>query len=149
MRRVEKTIRYKKKFSLLDTLQYTLAIIITICFGIGLIPTYYFQISIVLIGCIIVQLILSLLRLRLLNVILEIIILILAILGIIPVLGYLFRFIGLFGALLEMASFKNYKMYKQIEIRTFDNFSAKKRKSNSKQIRKSNNKVVEADYKEK
>lgn len=144
--KVEKTIKYKKRISTFDWIQYFLSAIITISFVIGLIPTYYLQVGPIILGSLVLQLLLSIARLRLLNVILELFIIILAIISFIPILGYIFRIIGIFAGLLEMASFKHYTVYKQIEIRTFNNRSKNKKQ---KKIRTENKNIKEADFKEK
>ncbi len=148
--RVERKVTYKKRLGVLDSAQYLIAIIIAICFGIGLIPFYYDEVFVVLISLIIVQIIISFVRLRLLNVIIEVFLLIISIIAIIPFIGYLFRIIGLLASLLEMLSFKNYIMYKNIEIRTFKtDFSKKESKSNNKKIQKKSIKAQDAEFSEK
>ena len=144
--KVEKTIRYHKKISTLDWIQYFISGIITICFVIGLLPGYYPKVATILIAFIVVQALISILRLRLLNFILELFILLISIISLVPFLGWFFRVLGVITGILEMASYKNYKLYKQVEIKTFRS----KKPKNTPLKRKIHDKPVkDADYKEK
>ncbi|MCA9495904.1 MAG: hypothetical protein KC589_03095 [Nanoarchaeota archaeon] len=144
--KIEKTIKYQKRISIFDWIQYFISGIITICFVIGLIPGYYNKIATLLIAFIVVQILISILRLRLLNMILELFILLISIISLVPFLGWFFRFLGIITGILEMASFKNYKLYKQVEIKTF-----KRKNPNKAPIKKRihDKPIKDADYKEK
>ena len=141
--RVEKTTKFKKRISFMDHIQYFIGLFISILFLVGFIPFSFDNLFKLIIGLIIIQVIISLLRLRIFNILLELILLGLAIFSLIPVLGYFFRFLGFIVGILEMTSFKNYKLYKKVEITRFYPKKFKK-----KQI-KNKVKFKDAEFKEK
>ena len=108
-----------KTISLLNNVQYFLSSVVAVSFGIGLIPTLYDDVFKVIMFVLTVQIVISLFRLRLLNVFFEIFLIGTGVLAYVPLLGYFFRVIGIFVSILELASFKNSMLYKQMEIRTF------------------------------
>ena len=130
----------EKKIQFLDNVQYVIALAIAILFLLGLIPLTFDDIYPLLILLVIIQLAISLIRLRFLNVILEVFIIGVALLSLIPLLGFPFRIIGFLLGLLEVVSFKNNSLYVQAENRTF---KKKKKKVKAKP------KFQEADFKEK
>lgn len=122
----KKTVTFEKKFDFLSSIQYFISIFIAILFGFGLIPFQYNNIFEGILILIVIQIFLSLIRLRLLNVFLELILLLLAVISFVPFLGYVFRFIGMLFTILDMSTFKSAKIYKKVKIMTFDNFKSKK-----------------------
>ncbi len=147
--KVKRTVTYRRKIGFLDTVQYIIGIAIAVLFGVGLIPGYFGYVFPILVFVIIVQAVISLVRLRILNLFIELFMLVFAIIGIIPYFGYLFRFIGVLAAIIDLTSFKNYQLYKHIEIRTFKGHPNKgsTHPKNEKKIRDKN--VVDAEFKEK
>lgn len=145
--RIERKIKYSKKLSIWDSVQYILGLIVVLCFAIGLIPFTYNQVISVAVGLLVIQIIISLVRLRLLNVLLEVILLILSIVSIVPILGYVTRILGILAGLVDMTTFKNYKMYKNIEVRTFS--SGSKRSSNNKKKIRRKPEAKDAEFVEK
>lgn len=142
--RVESTTRYYRKIDFLDTFQYIISIVIAVTFAAGLIPGLYGEVFIFTIAAIVIQILFSLIRLRLLNVILELFLLLFAVIGFIPVLGWIFRLVGFFGAILDMATFKSSHIYKKVQVKTF-----KPRPSKKKPAKKTVKKFKEAEFKEK
>lgn len=138
-----KTTTYYKKISIIDRIQYMISAIIAITFALGLVPGIYAEVFIFTIGAIVIQIVISLTRLRILNVLLELFLLLFSIIAIVPFLGWLFRLIGMLGSILDMATFKNYSIYKKVEVNTF---KSKKRPSKKKKI---NNKFKDAQFEEK
>ncbi len=116
----KKTIKYYKK-SLTDIIQYILSVIVTLLFCVGLIPSLYIELNLAkpIIILLIIQFIISLIRLRFANIILEILLIIFAFISVIPFFGYITRILGFIFSLLEVASFKNRTLYKRIHIKTF------------------------------
>lgn len=148
----------KKKYhfnenQFLDNIEYINSIIIAILFAIGLIPFTYSKVSSILITLILIQIIISAIRFRLLNVIIELALLILSIISFIPILGFITRFIGIIFAIIESASFKNKIIYEKIEINTINKFKTKQNKKNNKQNNKEKSKnkekIYDAEFKEK
>jgi len=141
-----------KNVQLLNNVQYFLSSVIAVCFGIGLIPTLYDNVVNVIMVALGFQIIISLFRGRLLNVFFEIFLIGLGALAYIPLLGYFFRFLGIIFSILEIASFKNTFLYKQMEIRTF-RMNQKSRgsssKSKSKVSGKATPKFKDAEFTEK
>ena len=134
---METKTKYSQEFSILDRIQYFISITIPILFCFGLIPTYYDNVFNTLIILLSVQLIISLLRFRLLNLFIELILIGLSVISLIPLLGYIFRFLGIIFAILDMSSFKSAVIYTKFENMTFktrnQNKKAKKPlKKNSK-----------------
>jgi len=154
---VKKETYYEKNFLFLDWLQYLFAIIITILFLFSLIPFFYGYISKILVIILFIQLILSILRLKLLNIFLELILLsfaLISFINIIPIvfifIGYILRFFGLLFGIIEMLSFKNSKVFKIIEIVTTNKFRRKTvRKSKKSPEKVKTEKFQEAKFKEK
>ncbi len=133
----------KKKISFLNNIQYFITLIISILFLVGLIPFSYGNLFNLIVGLIIAQVIISILRLRFFNVIIELLLLFLAIVSAIPVLGYLFRFFGFILGILDMILFKSLVLYQKVEIKNFYSKPFKK-----KQIKKRTN-FKDAEFKEK
>ena len=146
--RIEKTIQYKRRMGFLDNIQYFLALIIALLFLLGFIPLTYTGFYIIILFAIALQILLSIARLRIINVILELILLFLSVVSLIPLLGYFFRFLGIIATLLDMASFKNYRLYKTIEIKTFKPGKNKPKQKKPSKI-KNSSKVREAKFEEK
>lgn len=153
--RVEKTTKYKKKLSFFDYVQYFISMLISISFLLGLIPFFYDNVFRLAITLIMVQIIISLFRLRIFNILIELFLLFLSVISLVPVFGYIFRFLGFLVGILEMTSFKNYKLYKKIEVRNFypSGFNSKNnsQKDTKSELKKSKNKVKfqDAKFKEK
>ncbi|MCA9486027.1 hypothetical protein H6501_02765 [Candidatus Woesearchaeota archaeon] len=143
--KIEKTVKVQRRMKPLNILQYFIGAVILFLFLYGLIPGKYDDIFLYMLGAVTVQILLSLLRLRILNVVIELIILIFAIISGIPVLGYLFRLGGLILALLDLASFKSYVIYKTIKVRAFSSPWGK-RNSEKKKVPTA---AKDAEYKEK
>lgn len=143
----------KENKNIFDTIQYLISIAISILFVIGLISTKfqeYFQITI---GLIILQILLSILRIRLINIIIQLPILIFALIGYIPYLGYFFRFLGFLVSLLDMSTFKSQTINNKVNI-IYTNSRAKKSRENQKSKQKLysknfENNVKDAQFKEK
>lgn len=143
-------INYSQKFDFLDKIQYFLSISIPILFTIGLIPTLFDNVFPTLVTIIIIQILISLLRFRLLNITIELILIGLSVLSLIPLLGYLFRFTGIILAILDLATFKSIVIYSKFENTAFKN--TKKNPKPKKEFKKSkfnNSNVKDADFKEK
>lgn len=144
---------YIKDDSFLDKLQYFLSIFIAILFGLGLVPFVYLGVFKFVMILILIQIIISAIRLRILNVIIELLLLGLGLFSLIPILGYLTRFFGILVSILEASSFKNSVIYQTIEINTINKFKSKKNKSKkdkSKKEEKLNSKnIVDAEFEEK
>lgn len=156
-----KTTKYYKKIKFLDIVQYLIAAFIGIGFllwllpaGWNFIPTNYPGIQKLIIGAIIIQAIISILRLRVLGLFLELFLLLLALLSLIPYAGYFFRFLGLIFVLIELGTFQSYQVYKHVDIKhektkeekrdehEEDEEERKRKKHTSKQIK-------DADFDEK
>lgn len=144
--------------NILNNTQYFISSIIAVSFGIGLVPTLYDNVFPIIMISLTAQLIISLGRVRLLNVFLEIFLIGAAFLSQIMLLGYIFRFVGIIFSIIEMASFKNGILYKQMEVRTFRTSNKKRRKSpagaaasinKSKSNVKPKTKIKDAEFKEK
>lgn len=143
----------KENKNIFDIIQYLISIAISILFIIGLISTKfqeYFQITI---GLIILQILLSSLRIRLINIIIELSILIFALIGYIPYLGYFFRFLGFLVSLLDISIFKSQTIDNKIKI-IYRNIKSKNYKENKnlKQkfySKKFENNIKDAQFKEK
>lgn len=136
----------------MNNIQYFISSAMGICFGIGLIPTFFDDVYKVIVALLIVQIIISIIRGRLLNIFLEIFLVGLAGLSLIPLLGYVARFLGIIFCILEMASFKNGFLYQQMDMRTFNSksgFKSKKPKSKKPQVKKPKVKFEDANFKEK
>lgn len=142
--RVHKIVVNKEKLNFLNIFQYTLSVVILFLFLFGLVPFSYYLVFYFLSILIIVQLIISLLRFRLLNILIELLILGLAILSLIPLLGYGFRFLAIFFLIFEFFSFKNNSIYYQSNIRV--GISNKSKKASKK---KENKNVKDASFSEK
>ena len=157
MVQVKSSTSYKKP-SLFDNVQYVISIVLTICLGMSLIPGYFGKVSGVIIAGLVIQLIFSGLRIKLINVFLELIVLLLSLVGFIPYLGWIPRFFAFFISLLDMASLNNNSVSKQIEIRAFRGKSGEgggfswgtaKKKSVKKSKKVADEDVVDVDYEEK
>lgn len=153
-----KTTRYYKKIKFLDIIQYLIASFIGIGFLLWLlpqswnfIPASYPSIQKLVIGAIVLQAVLSILRLRVLGVFLELFLLLLALLSLIPYAGYFFRFLGIVFVLVELATFQSYEIYKHVDVKhtkpskeekSQEDKEEKKKESTRKQIK-------DADFEEK
>jgi hypothetical protein len=135
----------KNKAYFLDLFQQLIAIAILISFFIGLIPFAYKEIFYLASGLIVVQLLISLFRLKLINFILESILLILSIFSLIPLLGYIFRGLGLLISILDLSILKNTLIYKKVEVFTRD--IKKKKFKKSKKFNSEN--IKDAEFEEK
>ncbi|NCC70790.1 hypothetical protein EOM09_04360 [bacterium] len=138
---VKKTRKVIKRPFFLASIQYVLSVFIVVAFILSLIPNFYDRIYIYLLILVLVQIILSVIRFKLLNVFFEIFLLALIIVGLIPYLGWLFRFLGVFISLIDMLLLKESKFYKMIEIRTIKRIKKPKFNNSSN--------VKDANFKEK
>lgn len=142
----------KKNNKIMDNVQYFISSAMGICFGIGLIPTFFDEVYRVIVVLLIVQILISIIRGRLLNIFLEIFLVGLAGLSLIPLLGYVARFLGIIFCILEMASFKNGLLYQQMDMKAFNSksgFNSKSSKGKKSGIKKPKVKFEDADFKEK
>jgi hypothetical protein len=137
---IKKKVIYRKS-SFLDFFQYFIGIFISILYGFTLIPFHSIAIAPILAIALLIQLIFSAIRLRIINVFLELILLINILLSIIPLFGYVFRFLGIVLSILDMATFKSDVYYEKIEIIYENNFS---KKSKSKK-NKNSNKIIDIE----
>lgn len=143
----------------LGTVQYIIGLVIAIIFGLSLVPFSYGDMFYLVLGIIVVQMIISLIRFRILNFMLETIILIFAIIGIVPFLiGYIFRLLVIPITIIDMATFKSTTIYKKVEIITANNIKRTRRTKNGKPIKsktkitkkpRSKVKVKDAEFTEK
>lgn len=143
-------ISYQKSLKFFDMIQYILAITIVIGFASGIFGLFT-SFGMILIYIIIAQFLLSILRLKILNIILEIVLLILAIisLGLNQIsyfLAILFILIGFIASVLDLSTIKYFTVYKMVERRTFDSFGNKKKTIKTK---KKVNNFKDASFKEK
>lgn len=143
----EKTTTYYNKFSFLNGFQYFLATFIAILFGISLWQPFFYKVVWGLVLLLLLQVVISLLRVRLLNIILEIFMLILILPSLIPFLGVFAILIGLLIGLLEMATFKHMVLYKKVEVKTIHDYFGKGKKDKKSSKKKTNFKDV--NFKEK
>jgi hypothetical protein len=135
---------------MLSNIQYLLSSVLAICFAIGIFPFLYKKVVSIVIVCLGVQVLISVIRGRLLNVFLEIFLVGLAAISLIPILGLVASFFAMIVCILEMAAFKNGVLYQQMDMRAFN--SKKKSKSSSKKsagIKKPEPKFEDADFSEK
>ncbi len=149
---MQKTIKKTNlNFSFLNSLQFVLAFIITVLYGISLWQPYFYDNVSYLALAIVVQLIFSIVRFRIANILFEVILLILILPSLIPILGVITILFGFIISLIEIATFKHGTIYKTVEFRTFNNFNNKKQQTpNSKpSLKKKTVNFKEADFKEK
>ena len=144
-------VTYQKSLKFLDFFQYIFALIIAIGFTAGIFG-FFKSIGLVIIYIIVAQILLSLVRLKILNMIIETILLILAIISlalnnITYFLALPFIFIGFLASILDLSTIKYVTVYKMIETRTFDSFGNKKKVIKTK--KKVDKNVKEASFKEK
>lgn len=144
-----KTSMVREKYSFLSGIQYFLATFIAILFGISLWQPFFYKVVWGLSGLILIQILLSSLRLRLLNIILEIFLLVLILPSLIPFLGVFTILIGLLLGMLEMATFKHMTVYKMAEVKTFKKYFGQSSKKEKKTSKKKSSKVFDADFVEK
>lgn len=137
----------------MSNLQYFLASILAISFGIGILPFFYKKVVTVVAVCLGIQVLISVFRGRLLNVFLEIFLVGLAVISLIPIIGLVSSFFAMIICILEMAAFKNGVLYQQMDMRAFNSksgFKSKSSKSKKKPgIKKPNVKFEDADFSEK
>lgn len=138
-----RTVTYSKRFSILSFIQQLIAVGIGVLFFLGLIPFSYADIGGLLVGLIVIQALISLLRLEFLSFLYELFLLLLAVLSFIPVLGYVFRFIGFLGAFIDVLIHGNSKMVRKVQVVSM---KSPRRKKKSKSV---TGKVYDAEYKEK
>ncbi len=132
-----------------NSVQYIFSIVISLLFGVSLIPGNFGDMGGVLVIMILVQILISILKFNLLHLILEFVLLIFAILSFIPYLGYLFILIGFVLSLLDLVTFKNSAIYKQVNVRFDTSFSNKKKSQQKEKKVKHSKDVVDAEFKEK
>ena len=149
----KKTIKYYKK-SPINIIQYILSTIVTILFCIGLIPSLYIEYNLAkpIIIILLIQFIISLIRLRFSNAFIEIFLIIFALISVIPFFGYITRILGFIFSLFEIASFKNKKLYKKIYIRKFGRRPSQHTENNHRTKQRFNTskaKIHNAKFKEK
>lgn len=151
-----KTTRYYKKIKFLDIIQYLIASFIGIGFllwllpaGWNFLPAHYPEIQKLIIGGIVLQAVISILRLRVLGVFLELFILLLALLSLIPYAGYFFRFLGIVFILVELATFQSYEIYKHVDVKhTKPSKEEKAEEKEEKKKESSRKQIKDADFKE-
>ena len=149
----KKTIKYYKR-SPIDIIQYILSTIVTLLFCIGLIPSLYigYNLAKPIIIILIIQFLISIIRLRFSNVFIEVFLIILAFISVIPFFGYITRILGFIFSLLEIASFKYKKLYKRIQIKRFRRTPSQHRENTHKtkpRFKTSKSKIHNAKFKEK
>lgn len=143
--KVERSVKFVRKSSFVNKVQYFIGMIIAILFALGFIPFFYLDVFPFLIVALAIQLVISILRLRIINVILICIMIVLSVASLIPIVGYLFRFLGFLTGLLDMASYKSTFVYKRIEkVRIDKGFGAEK-----SQRRKEKKDYKDAQFEEK
>lgn len=126
----------------LNTLQYIFSVVIAIIFGIGVFSTKYQELFPVILTFALIQLLITMLRFRILNLVIELFVLIFIILAWVPIIGWPFRLIGLIVVLIEMSVFKNITIQKKIQTIYFNNSKSKKKK-------KTKTTFTDAEFKEK
>jgi signal transduction histidine kinase len=154
-------MNYKKfeEKSSLDKLQYFITIIIIVLFFVSLIPfiydnSFFSNISIL----ILLQLLISIFRARILNVVIGVIILILSFLSLIPLLGILFKIITIGILFYESYLFSKHSVYQNSSLILNFFFQSKiKQKSKNKikakkipkkqKSKKSKNKIIDVEVK--
>lgn len=134
-----------KQKKIFDTIQYIISIAISVLFLIGLISKNFQENFQITAGLIIFQLLISIIRIRLINVIFEIPILVLALIGYIPYFGYLFRFFGFVLSVLDMSTFKSTTIHNKVNV-IYKNNVKKPQKKKSKPIQGN---VKDAEFEEK
>ena len=139
-----------KNVNLLSNVQYFLSSILAICFAIGIFPFLYKKVVSIVAVCLAIQVIVSVIRGRLLNVFLEIFLVGLAALSLIPILGLVASFFAMVVCILEMAAFKNGVLYQQMDMRAFNSKNkTKTSKKKSSGIKKPEPKFEDASFSEK
>lgn len=116
----------------LNIFQYCINIILLVLFFAGLIPYYYDNISKYIFLFLGIQIFISLLRLRFINVILELIILGLSVLSIIPFAGYVFRIVAILILFGDIATFKLIGIYKKVNVVNINTFKVDSKKNKEK-----------------
>ena len=132
----------EKNINFLNWIQYFIGVMIAILFAIGLIPFKFMDVYFYITGLIILQIFISIARLRFLNMFIEIVLLIIGALSLIPFLGYVFRIIGILVSILDISTFKSMVIYKRMKV-----VSVKSTKDKFK--KKKPNNVQDADFEEK
>ncbi len=124
---VEKKVERKRKVVFLGIIQYMLAFLIGILFLYGFfepISSYFYILTFVLL----IQFIISLLRLRIFNILFEVILFIMVLLAFIPVLGLIFLLAGFLISMFDLMTFGLMKSYRSVTIKKFHNKPKNKRK---------------------
>jgi glucan phosphoethanolaminetransferase (alkaline phosphatase superfamily) len=128
-------------------IQNILGIIIAGGFGLGLIPFWYIVTFPIIIVCLIIQIIISVLRFKLLNLILQIFVLVLALLSLIPFIGVVFRFLGLVITIIDISS-SNSAHIVSFNTSGAQSFKKKKQPKEKKKVVKKKN-FKDAEFSEK
>jgi len=151
-----KTTRYYKKIRFLDIVQYLIASVIGIGFFLwllpqswNLLPTYIPSLERLIIGAIVIQAIISILRLRVLGLFLELLLLLLALLSLVAYVGYFFRFLGLIFVLVELASFQSYQIYKHVDVKHTKPKEEHSEEKEEKKTQSTKKQIRDADFEEK
>lgn len=144
-------VTYQKSLKILDFFQYIFALIIAIGFTSGIFG-FFKEIGVIIIFIIIAQLFISLIRFKILNLLIEVVLLILAIISLVLnqltyFLAILFILIGFLASILDLSTIKYMTIYKMVETKTFDSFGNKKKVIKTK--KKVNKDVKDASFKEK
>jgi hypothetical protein len=146
------TKKTKFDLNLLSKLQFVLAFTITVLYGLSLWQPNFYEYVMYLAFIIVIQLLISIGRLRIANIFIELILLVLLLPSLIPILGVVVILFGFLISLIEIATFKHNTLYKTVEFRTFNNFKDNKSSKNSSKTSKLKKKTVnfkDADFKEK
>jgi len=151
-----KTTKYYKKIRFLDVVQYLIGSIIGIGFFLWLLPQSWNllpaslpSLERLIIGAIVIQAIISILRLRVLGLFLELFLLLLALLSQVAYVGYFFRFLGLIFVLAELASFQSYQIYKHVDVKHTKPKEEKTEKEEEKKSHSTKKQIRDADFEEK
>lgn len=140
----KKEVSFSQGFSFIGFIQQLLAVIIAVLFFVGLIPFSYSELGKIIIVLIVIQALLSLVRLNIAAFLYELFLLLIGILSFIPFLGYVFRVVGFLGFLIDIVVHSNdSRVVRKINI-VNTNFG-----NSSKEDKKYDKNVYEAEYKEK
>lgn len=144
----------------MNMVQYVLAVIIILMIMLSFIPTIYGKIFHILFLLLFIQIIISIFRLRLLNIFFEVMLVILAGIMLIPILfknfpildillfilNYIFIIIAFFVAVIDMSTFKSNMIYKRVEIFTTGKSKKNPQTSKKKAIKKPKKNAKSADF---
>lgn len=134
MRIVKKTT-YKKNLVPLGLIQYLLTFLVLFLFGIGLMPGYYGDIYYIIATLLLFQILVSIVRFRVLNVVFQVVIFILAFIALVPVLGWFIRLLCFMLVLLDFGFLKFYNIEKHIVIKKYNNEKQKPKDAKDAQFK--------------